>query len=95
VNRLDLGDSVSRYVSIFPNPVSGILHIKGNMDKTHLTGIQIIGVSGGIVYSERTDLSGAVNHDINCDKLPAGTYMVKLQYADNTHEVHKLMVLQH
>ena len=66
----------SQNIAIYPNPTSGIIHVSLS-DK--VTSCQIIGLMGNVLYENAVS---SANFDLDLSSLPAGLYLVKVQFAD-------------
>jgi hypothetical protein len=66
-------------ISIYPNPVSNILHV--NTGGSKLISIQLFD-SHGLQINCQMPLTGSDSHEINLDQMPAGIYLLKLQMED-------------
>ena len=74
--------------SIYPNPGSGVFNLQYTGAGTTGT-IDVIDVTGRVVYTERTSLS--TNHTMDLGGLSAGNYTVRLTVGDARTE-QRLMV---
>jgi len=70
-------------LSIYPNPVKDIIHIKNT--NANLIKAEIHNLNGQLVLSKENDLTA-----INVDNLPSGVYMLKL-YSDNAQKNIKIL----
>ena len=75
----------SQNIAIYPNPTSGIIHVSLS-DK--VTSCQIIGLMGNVLYENAVS---SANFDLDLSSLPAGLYLVKVQFADGRMAFRKVV----
>jgi hypothetical protein len=63
--------------SIYPNPGTGLFNIQYNGANT-ATSIEVIDITGRVVYTERTSMAAGSNHAIDLSGVAAGNYNVRL-----------------
>jgi hypothetical protein len=68
-NTIGMDDITENEINIYPNPVSSVLTIKGEVDS-----YQLLDVNGRIIKSEETN---AVINTINVTDIPSGLYFLK------------------
>ena len=72
-------------VNIYPNPATNFIYIKyndGNNQKVRCSIIDVTGREVAVISDETTQ--GITNVNYNVSSLPKGTYLVRLQSADET-----------
>ena len=70
-------------VEIFPNPGNGKLFLSVNGDELLAEACTLIDITGKVVHDE--SLNGNVlNHELNFDKNPPGTYLLKIRFSDGS-----------
>ena len=72
-------------MSIYPNPSSGLIHIKSNSE---VTDIVITDIHGNIVYKE----TGESITELNLSELPKGSYFVRIN-SRTALEIHKIVLI--
>ena len=72
-------------LSLWPNPVTGILHIRTSFTKGT---IDVIDVSGRILYQEPVT---AYTSDVSVIQWPCGIYFVRVRYGNNRQAVEKFV----
>lgn len=63
--------------SIYPNPGTGVFNIQYNGANT-ATSIDVIDITGRVVYTERMSMAAGTNHAIDLSGMAAGNYNVRL-----------------
>ncbi len=63
--------------SIYPNPGTGVFNIQYNGANT-VTSIEVIDITGRVVYTERTSMAAGSNHTIDLSGVAAANYNVRL-----------------
>lgn len=75
-------------VKIYPNPVSSVLKLKINSNKTENITLRITDVSGRPVYQKIISVSaGSTAHSVNIRNLPAGVYYLNLNVNGKSEKV--------
>jgi hypothetical protein len=70
-------------LSSYPNPVQNHLQVAINSDKTDRGTLQILDLSGKVVYTNATILAeGSNSININTSNLSSGAYVIKLQLSE-------------
>ncbi len=65
--------------TVYPNPTAGYITIEQTFDVTSKGTIDVLDISGRVLYTESVDLNaGAFNYTVNLSKLPNGLYLVRL-----------------
>jgi len=64
-------------ISVFPNPASEKVNIH-NLTRNKIKTIEIVNVSGQVVYSETGENFESRDKSINISNLPSGIYMIKV-----------------
>ncbi len=77
-------------VSLFPNPTNGIVHIEYDHALTGELEIQVISVSGQIIYCRKIAPNG--NITLNLTNFPKGVYFIQIKSKD--HLVTQRLILQ-
>lgn len=80
LDNLEIND-----LTIYPNPSSGLIYIKGN---TEITSIEIMDIRGNIVHTE----SGESITELNLSELPKGSYFIRT-HSKITSETHKIVLI--
>lgn len=75
--------------SLYPNPVSRILHISSGFSQGGMNRFQVFDISGTMQLSGR--LNGDASGSIDTTPLAAGIYLIRLDAGDY-HEIHKFIV---
>ncbi len=71
-------------VALFPNPSNGAFTVQLNASKSEEVNVQVIDISGRVVYNDVVSCSvGKNNIAIDLDELPAGVYQVNLKVENN------------
>ena len=78
----DLNNELNTALSISPNPSKGVFTVKLNAGSRVTGDIQIIDVTGRIVYSQDVDLIGMENKTIDISKCAKGIYTLILKTAN-------------
>ncbi|MBL7900744.1 MAG: T9SS type A sorting domain-containing protein [Bacteroidia bacterium] len=73
-------ENVSTGITLFPNPTSGVLIIK-NTSNSAFQNIQILDISGKIVFSKQVDAIS--EHELDISILKPGLYLIEIQGSDN------------
>jgi hypothetical protein len=76
VGGVGIGEKSSATVTVFPNPVKGMLTIQGNVA---IQEVQILNMMGQVVYSAHSE---ATTLNVNTSDLAAGVYNLQLKMAD-------------
>jgi hypothetical protein len=80
--NLSVTDSKKENVDIYPNPTSGIIHLKGNQ---RIKAVQTYSMTGQLISSPITE------NTIDISDKPKGTYLLKIQL-DNGKELTKKVI---
>jgi len=70
---------------LYPNPVSNVLTIRGT---SNLSGIEVYDVTGKKIRSQ-FNINNSLAQ-INMETLPAGLYVIRIQYQNGTVDLHKV-----
>ena len=71
-------------ISVYPNPASDKLFLGTNVLSTGNVQFSIINELGQVVYTEKLELNGSFNKEIDLAGIARGMYAVRLQGADAT-----------
>jgi len=81
-------------VTVYPNPVAGVLNISFDLNKSTATKIEIIDLSGKQVLVLNNEISnGLVTKQIKTDDFKSGIYFVKIQ-TENESITKKISVIR-
>jgi hypothetical protein len=87
-----IGENDALTSSIYPNPASGKVNIRLDVEKPVLLQATVIDLLGSTLIREEFELTSGINvHEINISNLSKGVYIVKLTYDGNVVN-HKLIV---
>jgi hypothetical protein len=81
----------SNSFAVYPNPADQSLIISGQTSAGESVTIEIIDITGRVVYSEKDQSSGVLNKQIDISNLANGTYVVKVE-TDNTVSTTKVVI---
>ncbi|PQB03937.1 spondin domain-containing protein [Aureitalea marina] len=81
---LDLDDTQTKAVRLYPNPVTDVLRISGS----NIREVEIYNALGSLIRSVRADNAEQV---ISMEDDPAGLYLVRLTTNDNRVSTHKII----
>jgi hypothetical protein len=72
-------------LDVFPNPSSSISNVKFNLSQNINTSIQVLDITGKVVFSENFGILSEGNQliQINVSNLNSGLYFVRLQLGEN------------
>ena len=73
--------------TIYPNPVSNMLSL-ANTNIGVIAKIELINASGRVVDTKEVPIPDK----INIENLPAGTYIIKVTFADGQTSTHRLVI---
>jgi hypothetical protein len=73
---LDLPNNQMSDFSLFPNPTTGILTIKGNLEQLDLLKIEVYSASGQLLIKNQVDSNSKLRIDMS--SLSSGLYLVKI-----------------
>lgn len=68
--------------SIYPNPVRDMLNIECSVPEVTTTTIEIIDISGKVVYTSILESDGSSTRTINLESLEAGIYLIRIGNSD-------------
>ena len=71
-------------VNVYPNPTSGIIMIKINLDNTQNVRVQLIDFNGKLIWTKKENGS-QIEWDESIKNLPNGTYFLNLMFNGNKH----------
>lgn len=92
VTGINYNESELLNFNIYPNPGKGIVNLESNIFGSKKLNLEIVNMSGQLVYSEVIDSKGGIlNHAINVSTLPQGFYSVKL-FNNETFGIRKLIL---
>jgi len=78
-------------VSIYPNPASDLIHIKGLDKVTGNITVSLYGIAGIRVFMEQIEVNGNKSHTINTGNLESGLYILEIRGDENISRT-KLMI---
>ncbi len=74
-------------LSLFPNPANSLLNVLVESQNLMSSKLEVIDMTGRIVYSAPVTVSGKYNHSINLESFSPGTYTLQLVSSDkSTHQ---------
>ena len=86
------GDGSTGLVSVFPNPTSGIVHVRMEGVKAGSVQLDVISTSGAVLKREVVYPSaGTAQHVLQLDSFAEGVYLIRLQAAGHT-TIHRIVV---
>jgi len=68
--------NAQQLITVFPNPVTGILNIRNSNPKTEYQNTRIIDSAGEVVHTER--MSGLNHVQLDASSFPNGLYLIEL-----------------
>jgi len=71
-------------VNVYPNPTSGIIMIKINLDNTQNVRVQLIDFNGKLIWTKKENGS-QIEWVESIKNLPNGTYFLNLMFNGNKH----------
>ena len=86
------GDGSTGLVSVFPNPTSGIVHVRMEGVKAGSVQLDVISTSGAVLKREVVYPSaGTAQHVLQLDSFAEGVYLIRLQAAGHT-TIHRIVL---
>ena len=82
-----LNELSNKYISIYPNPVKGIVNVNMNLTKG-LSDIKLYNLNGEILLSKKTIQS---NNSLNISGLPNGVYIIVISNSDGILSRHRIV----
>lgn len=92
-NALNVEDLMINKAIISPNPVADMLYVK--FDSEYIPNkVQIIDVEGNTVYNSDLDNETITDMVIDTKNFANGSYIIKIQYADNRVEKRNIVIIK-
>ncbi|MBX7094072.1 MAG: T9SS type A sorting domain-containing protein [Flavobacteriales bacterium] len=76
--------------TVFPNPASESIRIQSELSGNYM--LELIDVSGKIVYTENIVLKGVTSGDVNVASFDKGIYLVRLTSANQEIHLNKVLI---
>lgn len=78
----DFNSELNTAMSVYPNPSNGIFEFRLNAGGRVTGDINVVDVTGRIVYTQKVDVMGLYNSTINLSQFAKGLYTVQLKTAN-------------